>query len=245
MLSPSPAWGEPVKGVLFDLDDTLFEQRQWLLGAWQAVACAAVPYGAHAAELAEALIEISDEGSDQGGIIDRALERVGAEGCPVEHLVEVFWSFQPASLQPYAGAREGLRALRESVPIGLVTDGCPRTQRDKLRCLGLFDAFDVVVYSDELGREHRKPSALPFLAALSKLGVVPGEAVMVGDRPSKDVAGATAAGMRAVRALTGEYRCAPDDPPAWATVPDLAQALRVVRGLVGARAGTRNVAGAL
>ncbi len=95
----------------------------------------------------------------------------------------------------------------EIIKLALVTDGDPPLQAAKLAALGLAGRFAVVVYCDELGgRSARKPATAPFLAALEALGVSASRAVYVGDRPDKDVAGATAAGMRAVRVLTGEDR---------------------------------------
>ena len=71
-------------------------------------------------------------------------------------------------LEPYPGVADGLVALGERFQLGLVTDGHPAGQRAKLRALGLDRVFDVEVYSDEFGREHRKPDPLPFLTALER-----------------------------------------------------------------------------
>ena len=199
-----------IEAVLFDLDDTLYDQRGWLAGAWVAVAAAAAPFGVDADPLWRALLETAAEGTDGGGIIDRALERVGATGVPVGPFLEAFRSHDPLRLATYPGVTEALERLRDRCRIGLVTDGDPRIQRSKLRALGLLDAFDVVVFSDELGRERRKPHPAPFQAALSTLGVGPERAVYIGDRPDKDVTGAHAAGMRAIRVLTGEYAKVPN-----------------------------------
>ena len=224
----------PVGAVLFDLDDTLYEQSQWLDGAWRAVAGVGAP-GIDESALLETLRLVAAEGSDRGGIIDRALARLGRADVPVAPFVEAFRRFQPSKLTPYPGVDECLAALAAVVPLGLVTDGDPVLQASKLDALGLAHRFSVVVYSDELGgRAARKPAAAPFAAALTELGVAAHAAVYVGDRPDKDVAGAIAAGMRAVRVLTGEYRGAPNDPEPWLTVggvAELAAALGPVLGI--------------
>jgi putative hydrolase of the HAD superfamily len=199
-----------IRAVLFDLDDTLYDQQAWLAGAWQAVAMAAAAFGVAPAELAAVLREIAAEGSDRGRIIDRALERVGWAGVPVGPLVQAFRSHAPQRLPAYPGVPAALARLRARCPVGLVTDGDPGIQRAKLRALGLCDAFDVVVLSDEFGRQHRKPHPAPFQAALAALAVDPREALFVGDRPDKDVAGAAAADMACIRVLSGEYAGLPD-----------------------------------
>jgi putative hydrolase of the HAD superfamily len=222
----------PIRGALFDLDDTLFEQAEWLSGAWVAVGEAASAYGADPGEMTKALTALSAQGSDRGHIIDQALQEIGAFYCPVGPLLAAFRRFSAPHLEPYPRTAELLSALRARVPIGLVTDGDPVVQRSKLASLGLSSAFDVCVFSDELGRAHRKPDPLPFRVALRELGLAPSGVVVVGDRPSKDIAGAVAAGMRAVRVLTGEYRAMPDHPRTWATVPDVAAAVVLIEDFI-------------
>jgi putative hydrolase of the HAD superfamily len=219
-----------IQAVLFDLDDTLFEQRHWLDGAWRAVSRAASAWGVDADALHRALLDVAAEGSDRGRIVDRAVARVGAGAVPVGPLVDAFRAHRPATLPLLPCAREALAGLRSRVPVGLVTDGDVAVQRAKLAALALDDAFDVVVLSDELGRGFRKPHPAPFLTALDRLGVRAAATVHVGDRPEKDVAGALAAGLRPVRVRTGEYRHLPDRPRPWAGADDVVGA---IAGLLG------------
>jgi len=221
-----------IRAVLFDLDDTLYDQRAWLAWAWETVAGAATAYGVPPGELAAALGEIAAEGSDRGRIIDRALERVGWAGVPVEPLVRAFRSHAPGRLSCFPGVPAALAQLRARCPIGLVTDGDPGIQRAKLAALGLGDAFDVVVLSDELGRHYRKSHPAPFQAALGALGVGPGEALFVGDRPDKDVAGAAAAGVACIRVLTGEYAGLPDAVAPLVRVAGVADAVAHIGALL-------------
>jgi putative hydrolase of the HAD superfamily len=213
-----------LRAVLFDLDDTLFDQSTWLAGAWDAVVAAAAPRVEGRALLA-ALHDVCAEGSDRGAIIDRALARVGHEDVAVAPLLARFRAHAPARLTPYPGIVDALETLHAQVAVGLVSDGDPTIQRNKLRALGLEIHFDIVVFSDELGRAHRKPSPVPLLAALLGLGVDPRDAVFVGDRPDKDVQAAAATGMRAIRVRTGEYADRPDDPQPWATATDAVAAI--------------------
>ena len=192
--------------VLFDLDDTLFDQRHWLDGAWDAVARRAVELcGGVAWGLADALRAVSaDGGSAQGGIIDRAVASCGLE-VAIAPLVDAFRTHEPDRLEPYPGVRAGLPRLAATMPIGIVTDGDCGIQQGKLAALGLGDCLSAVVLSDSLGRAHRKPDPAPFRAALDALGADPVEVVFVGDNPLKDVAGAAALGMTTIRVRTGEY----------------------------------------
>lgn len=217
-----------VRAVLFDLDDTLFPQGSWLDGAWRHVAAAGARRGLPGEPLRSALIQAAAEGTDRGGIIDRALAAVGGERELLHELVDAFRTYAPASLPSFQGVPGALARLRSLVPIALVTDGDVGIQTEKLQALGLSDAFDVVVLSDELGRARRKPHPAPFMAALERLGTPPSAAVFVGDRPDKDVAGATNVGMRAVRVRTGEYADAPDTTTPWASASDVIEAIALL-----------------
>jgi len=226
MTAPEPA-AAPIAAVLCDLDDTLFPQADWLDGAWRAVAEAAAERGVPQGPFLKALHEIAAEGSARGGIIDRALAAVDAQ-LPAADLVAAFKAYRAPRLELYPGAAQALAALRERVPIAVVTDGDPGIQEGKLSSLGFFDAVDEVVVSDRLGREFRKPHPKPFLHALAALGVEPRFAVFIGDRPDKDVAGASALGIRAVRVHTGEYIEMPDTVAPWFSASGFAEAAQLL-----------------
>lgn len=214
-----------IDAVLLDLDDTCFDQREFLAGAFAAVARRAGEMGVAEVRFRDALATIAAAGSDRGRIIDQALETVGAR-VPVGPLVDVFRSYRPDRLSPYPGVTESLVRMRRSARLGLVTNGDPGGQRAKLAALGLDDAFDVVVFCDEMGRSFRKPHPAPFREALRLLGADPDRSFFIGDHPDRDIAGAQQAGLRAIRVLTGEYADRPDVVTPWRTAPDAASALR-------------------
>lgn len=216
----------PVRGVLVDLDDTLYPQAEFLGFAWQAVAERGGQLGLNRDDLLVALRAVAAEGSDRGGIIDRALTRIGAAGLPVTPLLAAFRATCPPRLSLYPGVLSALAELRRRIPIALITDGDVAGQQRKVTALGLDDAFDIVVFSDRWGRDHRKPHARPFQAALSGLAVPAEHGVMIGDRPDKDIAGATGAQVRAIRVGTGEYSARPDHPATWFRADTFADAVR-------------------
>jgi putative hydrolase of the HAD superfamily len=221
-----------IDAVVFDLDDTLFPQSAWLDGAWDDVARRGAELGAPAASFREALRTIAGEGTDRGHIIDRALASIGCSELAVAPLVDAFRNHRPTRLQPYPGVPSAIEALRSRIPIGLVTDGDPGVQRAKLSALGLGLEFDVIVFSDELGRRYRKPDPAPVRLALEQLGVIPERAILIGDRPGKDVAAARALGLRAIRVRTGEYAGLPDEPAPWRSVTDVVVACAIVDELL-------------
>lgn len=125
------------------------------------------------------------------------------DGSPAEadpaRLARAYRERVNGALRPVAGAVELLRELRSRYRVGLLTNGPRRAQRSKLETLGWTDCFDAVLVSGEL--PAGKPDGRAFQALLDRLGVAANELVYVGDHVEDDIAGATAAGCRAVQVV--------------------------------------------
>jgi putative hydrolase of the HAD superfamily len=90
-----------------------------------------------------------------------------------------------------------LRSVRSHATVALLSNGTTRLRRD-LHVLDLLDEFDVVFNTAELG--IAKPDPEVFRLVCSRLDVDPGDTLFVDDL-AENVAGATAAGLRAHRHL--------------------------------------------
>ena len=97
---------------------------------------------------------------------------------------------------PYPDVSPALRALRAAGLTLVVTSNWDCSLGDWLEPLGLLELVDGVVTSAVVG--VAKPDPAPFRRALEVAGVEAGRAVHVGDSLENDVAGARAAGIRAV-----------------------------------------------
>lgn len=95
-----------------------------------------------------------------------------------------------------------LETLRErGFKVGLVSNALdpPYLLHRDLEQLGVAERLDVAVFSSEIG--WRKPHPAIFERALDALGVMPADALFVGDTLATDVAGAAALGMHTCQAL--------------------------------------------
>ena len=79
---------------------------------------------------------------------------------------------------------------------GLLSNSSSRYQEDKLTAIGLRGRFSSLVCSDEIG--FAKPAPEAFLAGCTALGLPPEHVVYVGDKLTTDAEGALAAGLHAV-----------------------------------------------
>ena len=69
---------------------------------------------------------------------------------------------------------------------GIITDGYLVAQKRKVAALGLEQLVDYVVYSDEFGRDHWKPSSVPYLIMMKMTGCTGPDCSYVSDNPLKD-----------------------------------------------------------
>lgn len=90
-------------------------------------------------------------------------------------------------------AKETLARLKPAFKIGLLTNGAPDLQREKIAASGLSSFFDAIVVSGEHG--VGKPDAGIFHLLLNELGTAPEAAMMVGNSLARDILGAHNAGI--------------------------------------------------
>ena len=98
------------------------------------------------------------------------------------------------------GMGEALRALKSrGYRFGLVADTRPRTAWNVLHQHNLYDLFDTIAISEEVGCE--KPDPRMFLFALDKLNIEPndyGRVLMIGNNIARDIGGANNVGLVSV-----------------------------------------------
>ena len=113
------------------------------------------------------------------------------------HLGEYFESQyterSPLKTALMPGAREVLDYLHAKYTLAIITNGFTDVQMTKLKSAGIEKYFKAVVTSEMAGAN--KPEARIFVSALKKTQCCRQEAVMVGDHPEADIAGARNAGI--------------------------------------------------
>lgn len=197
----------PLHTVVFDLDDTLFAERDYVLSGFAAVdAWLATQLGP--TEFLACATRYFEEGG-RGNIFDRALATV-APTAPtdiVARMLAVYRAHTP-KLTLGEDARVCLNGMRGRFRLALLSDGYLGVQQNKFSALGLADRFQCVVFTDALGRENWKPSRMGFERIMAELPGVPAGYVYVADNPRKDFIAPRALGWRTVRIRRskGEHR---------------------------------------
>ncbi len=157
-----------MKAVLFDLGDTLYPVMSFdKLGSVvppiyvQVLGLSDMAY--------EQLLNILNE-QGRGRIFDRLLSELGIyDEDRVRLLVFLYRSHKP-DIKLFPETQLAIRTLkRNGFLLGLITDGMASVQRNKIAALRLDDEFDLVLCTDEIGRDCWKPSVVPFKLALEFL----------------------------------------------------------------------------
>lgn len=112
-----------------------------------------------------------------------------------DKITEMYVSAYPRINVPVDGAISVVTKLHQSLSLGVVSNGFPDVQYQKLETLGIRQLFDCIVLSGEL--DIKKPDPEIFWKAASLLGKEPEECLHVGDAYDADVLGAKKARMKA------------------------------------------------
>jgi putative hydrolase of the HAD superfamily len=188
---------KPRRGLIIDLDDTLYPRERFVRSGLAAVARHVSDRFGVAAEDAFAVLTRASARGHAGNEMQVLCERFGLSNV-VGTLVDVFRSHTPTIFLP-AEAEQTLRALRaQGWALAILTNGLPSVQFRKVAALGLTALVDEVIYAEEHAAGG-KPALAPFGAVLRALDLDPSECVCVGDDPARDVRGARALGIATIR----------------------------------------------
>lgn len=197
-------------GVLLDLDDTLFDHRTaadraavawagalpgWQDGAEEAVARWLALENEHFPRYARGELTLLEQRRVRVRAFHPSLavlDDAGVDAAFVRYLAfyESYWRALPGA----SSLVEGL--LASGLKVGILTNGYPDQQRDKLDRTGLVYPQVPMFASAALG--VAKPSPQAFELACAGLGTVGARTLMVGDNYEFDVLAARAAGLPAL-----------------------------------------------
>jgi putative hydrolase of the HAD superfamily len=208
-----------LQAVVFDLDDTLFAERDYVRGGYRAMGERLRAQLGTREPYEERLWRSFDEGRGP-----RALQELSDQfnlrlsPQDVTALVKIYREHQPA-IEPFPWARPLMERLRTRYRLGLLSDGYLPAQRLKWESLGLGRFFDAVIFTEELGRDAWKPSPVGFLQLARELGLGKREhrrppIAYVADNVAKDFVAPNELGWVTIRlVLPGAIHAAAQCPP--------------------------------
>ena len=198
-----------MKAVLFDLDNTLYPEIEFVKSGFRAVAhYLSSRHYLDREALVERMLGILDR-EGRGKIFDTLLRDLDMYSEETVRLLVFLYRSHCPTIPLYDETLPTLSLLREKgFRLGVITNGMASVQRSKVRALGIADLFNVIIYTDEIGRDYWKPSTVPYQIALNLLDVEPAEGIYVGNDLAKDFLGANTLGMSTIqlkRSMQREY----------------------------------------
>lgn len=166
--------------IAFDLDDTLFKEREYVLTGWRAVADA---YSEIAGMSSEDMFNMMSAAPDA---FDALLElpALSKAGIGISDFLSVYRAHKPVLTLPDDTLATLLRLAEADISLAIITDGRSLTQRNKIEALGLDRLIptDNILISEEIGAD--KLTSVPFKQLMFR---IPADRYyMIGDNPTKD-----------------------------------------------------------
>lgn len=195
-----------IQVLVFDLDDTLFPEREFVWSGFRAVGDWMFKQQGLSGFF-ETAWQLFTQGK-RGLIFNQALEHLGIKPEPelIQTLVQVYRDHKP-TIALHKDAEWALNYFQSQKQLGLITNGFLETQQNKVRALGIEPRFDRIVYCDSYGFENWKPSSIPYQKMMEFVKYDAKEFMYVGDHPYKDFIAAKKLGWTTVRICRddGEY----------------------------------------
>jgi putative hydrolase of the HAD superfamily len=208
--------------VAFDLDDTLYDETQFVTSGLDAVAKAAAEELGLEICAARSVLEHAWRTQPRGHAIDELLRHFDCHTrTRARRLIDVYRRHAPSIRCPDVTWHVLDELARH--PLYLVTDGHKLVQASKIRALGLADRFRRCLITNRYGIRFQKPSPFVFERILERERCAPRDVVYVGDDPTCDFLGIRPLGFRTIRVRTGRH--------AHVQVPDYQDAECSVAGL--------------
>ena len=222
-----------IRAIIFDLDDTLYPERSYVLSGFDAVAAAFTGRLNPSFDLAQRMRELS-ESPHRRRVFNVVCAEAGvadADACAAE-MVQAYRNHRPM-ISLFPDAEAALRRYRGQYRLGLISDGYLAPQDAKIDALGIRDRFDAVILTDQWGREFWKPHPRAFQVVMDQFELEPAALTYVSDNLAKDFVAPNRLGWRTVcvRRPGGVY--VGESPPAGGSPASTILTLDALDGVLG------------
>lgn len=182
------------KVILFDLDDTLYNEIDYVRSGFHKVA----DFLRNKIDTRQAYETMINAFSEGKPAINYLLDSYNlTEPDLLKNCLEIYRNQLP-DIQLCDEIRQLLISLRnKGLKTGIITDGRPEGQHAKIEALNLQNLVDEIIITDELGGPaFRKPNSIAFQIMKYRFDVEYGEMIYIGDNPKKDFCAPKELGMK-------------------------------------------------
>ncbi|HPN38382.1 MAG TPA: HAD family hydrolase [Melioribacteraceae bacterium] len=147
--------------IVFDLDDTLFKEIEYLKSAYKYIAEEVCSN--NSIKLYKKMLDLYYSGNNAFNYL---IENYPEKSKNVDYLLELYRNHYPnITLEPEINDFL-LKLIENKIILGIITDGRSNTQRNKLKALGIEKQFNYILISEEFG--YSKPNELNYKLFMQK-----------------------------------------------------------------------------
>ena len=217
-----------IRGVVFDLDNTLIKSRQ---GSQHALRIVSQIIAQHLEKrgfdfsrtllLRKLRFIERDRRAPVSGLVPRflydrdewwrillkQLRLTNLEGPWIHKTTLRYWRAYMEASPPFKDAEPTLQRLKNAgLRLAIVSDsdGTPGVKQTRIRRLPFYSLFETVIVAGE-NTPKVKPSRAPFMLVARGLQLSPKQCAYVGDNPSTDIEGAEQVGMLTILVKRRQY----------------------------------------
>ena len=222
----------PIKGVIFDLDNTLLDFMKMKEVAVKSAIKGMIEAGLDIDEKEsyKDIVSIYEEfGWENQKVFDVFIDKmIGyVDNKFLAAGIVAYRRAREANLLAYPNVNRTLVGLTKlGIKLAVVSDAPSREAWMRIYYLNLYHFFDAVITFDDSG--ERKPSSRPFAMALNKLKLEAKDSLMIGDWPERDVVGAKQIGMRTAFAVYGDTFGTKNSGADW-DIQDISEIITIIK----------------
>lgn len=185
---------DDIEAVIFDMDDTLYNEKDYVKSGYKAVAEQMLYEYPYASSM------LWEEFISGNPVIDMVLDKLGIYSEELKHkCLQVYREHIPSIKLSNEVERVLIEIRKQNKKLGIITDGRPNGQRLKIQALKLDEYIDNIIITDELGGvSYRKPCDKSFVKMKMYFDVEYGEMCYVGDNINKDFISPDKLGMKSI-----------------------------------------------
>lgn len=195
-----------IKLIIFDLDDTLYNEIEFVMSGFEAVSEYLFQEFGLDKKKTFKLMKNKFTRYGRGQVFNDILKEYNFKYNKklINKLVSVYRSHTP-SIKTYPKIKSFLVQLKSKrIKLALVTDTRWQVQRRKVEALELNDYFDYIVYTDKYNTTKLNPKIIKKI--IKEFNVRPGEAMFIGDDPNFDFIATKKLGGHTIRIRQGRLK---------------------------------------
>lgn len=192
-----------MKVLIFDLDDTLYEEYSFVKNGFKAVSLYfKKKYNLNSDTVYKQLIHY-EKTKGRGKIFNDILNFYKLKNIHLSELIKIYRN-NNYKLKLYPDAQKILKKFKKKAY--LVTDGNSRVQRNKIKLLKIEKYFKKIFCTRQYGLDKEKPSLYVFkkIARIEKKSLK--NLVYIGDNPNKDFVNLNKSSSTTIRLFRGQYK---------------------------------------